>query len=57
MKMGENIVYYVPSGPGEAEIEEKRSRFISYLSVSETEAQAKLDAGLYDGVTTAGAIS
>ena len=39
--MGENIVYYVPSGPGEAEIEEKRSRFISYLSVSETEEQAK----------------
>ena len=33
--------FYIPSGYGKGEIEEKRSRFLSYLSIAETEEQAK----------------
>lgn len=36
--MGE---YYIPSGPGEAEFTEKRSRFLGHVRPVETEAQAR----------------
>ena len=39
--MGSNTGYYIPAGSGRATYEEKRSRFISYLEVAETEEQAK----------------
>ncbi len=33
--------YYIPSRPGKAEYEEKRSRFIAYLDTAESEEEAK----------------
>lgn len=34
--------YYIPSGPGESEYEEKRSRFLGHLRPVETEEEARL---------------
>lgn len=34
--------YYIPSGPGESEYEEKRSRFLGHLKPVETEEEARL---------------
>ena len=34
--------YYIPSGPGESEDEEKRSRFLGHLRPVETEEEARL---------------
>ena len=36
-----NTEYYIPTSSGRAVYEEKRSRFISYLEMVETEEQAK----------------
>ena len=33
--------YYIPTGPGEAEFTEKRSRFLGHLRVAETEDEAR----------------
>ncbi len=39
--MSGNTGYYIPSGYGNGEYEEKRSRFISYLDTVESEEEAK----------------
>ena len=39
--MGNCTEYYIPSGFGKAEYEEKRSRFIAYLEKTESEEDAK----------------
>ena len=39
--MEENMSYKIPSGPGTAEYEEKRSRFIGYLEPAEDEDAAR----------------
>ena len=33
--------YYIPSGPGEAEFTEKRSRFLGHVRMVETEEEAR----------------
>ena len=48
--MSGNTGYYTPSGYGNGEYEEKRSRFISYLDTVESEEEAKAFAKEYNAI-------